>query len=150
MNTVILGIGNPILTDDGVGIKIAQCIKQEKPQLKLIETCEGGLALLDHVVDCDRLIIIDSIKMAGKPGELFELELEDLKPPTECAISLSHGVDLASAFEVGKGLGYHMPRSVSIYAVNVKNNTHFGEGCSQEIEKKIPAIARQIIRREKL
>ena len=149
MNTLVMGIGNPILTDDGVGIKIAQHIKQEKPELDVIETSEAGLALLDHMVDYDRLIIIDSIKTEqGKPGELFELELKDLKPTTD--FSLSHGVDLAAAFEVGKGLGYRMPQSVSIYAVNVENNTSFGESCTQNIERRIPLISRQIIRKEKL
>ncbi|MDP2917271.1 MAG: hydrogenase maturation protease [Dehalococcoidia bacterium] len=149
MNTIVMGIGNPILTDDGVGIRVAQFIKQEKPHLEIIETCEAGLALLDHMVDCDRLVIIDSIKVAkGKPGELFELEIKDLKPTTD--FSMSHGVDLAAAFEVGRGLGFRMPQHVSIYAVNVKDNTNFGEGCTRDIEKKIPFIARQIIRKEKL
>lgn len=148
MDTVIMGIGNPILSDDGAGIKIAQFIGKEKPDLRIIETCEGGLALLDHMVDCERLIVIDSIKTDhGKVGELFKIDLEDLKSPTDM---ISHGIDLASALEIGAGIGYCMPKSVSIYAINVVDNTNFKEGCTRDIEKKIPGAARQIISKEKL
>ena len=149
MNTLILGIGNPILTDDGVGIKIAHKLKEERPELEVVETGEAGLTLLDLVTGYDRLIIIDSIKTEqGKPGQVYKLELEDLKPAMD--FSSSHGIDIATAFKLGQRLGYKMPKSVSIYAVEMKDNTTFGERCTEEVEEKIPFIAQQIIDEEKL
>jgi len=149
MKTLILGIGNQILTDDGAGIKIAQKIKKEKPELEVLEASEGAIALLDHVVGYDKLIIIDSIKSKkGKPGEFYKLELEDLKPAMD--FSSSHGIDIATAFKVGEGLGYRMPQSVSIYAVEIRDNTTFGEKCTDEVAERIPFIAKQIIKEEKL
>lgn len=149
MNTLILGIGNPILSDDGVGIKIAQRLKQENPELEVIEASESGVALLEHVVDCDKLIIIDSIKTEhGQPGELYKLGLEDLKPSGY--FPSSHGVDMATAFELGKRLGIKVPKYISIYAVEVKDNHTFAEGCTKEVEEKIPFIVKQIIEEEKL
>ena len=149
MNTLILGIGNLILTDDGVGIKIAQRLKEERPELEVVETGEAGLTLLDLITGYDRLIIIDSIKTEqGKPGQVYKLELEDLKPAMD--FSSSHGIDIATAFKLGQRLGYKMPKSVSIYAVEMKDNTTFGERCTEEVEEKIPFIARQIIDEEKL
>ena len=149
MNTLILGIGNPILTDDGVGIKIAHKLKEERPELEVVETGEAGLTLLDLITGYDRLIIIDSIKTEqGKPGQVYKLELEDLKPAMD--FSSSHGIDIATAFKLGQRLGYKMPKSVSIYAVEMKDNTTFGERCTEEVEEKIPFIAQQIIDEEKL
>ena len=149
MNTLILGIGNPILTDDGVGIKIAQKLKEEKPELEVVETSEVGITLLDLIVGYDRLIIIDSIKTEqGKPGQVYKLELEDLKPAMD--FPSSHGIDVATAFKLGQRLGYRMPKFVSIYAVEMKDNTTFGERCTEEVEEKIPFIAQQIIDEEKL
>lgn len=149
MKTLVLGLGNPILTDDGVGIEIAQKIGEEKPDLEVVETSEAGLALLDYIAGYDKLIIIDSIKTEkGKPGELYRLELGDLRAAK--ALSFSHGVDIASAFKVGEGLGCKMPQSVSIYAVEVKENSTFGQGCTEAIRKRIPVIARQILGEEKL
>ena len=68
---LILGIGNPILRDDGVGIRIAQKLREENPELEVIETSEVGISLLKLVVGYDKLIIVDSTKTGGaKPGEL--------------------------------------------------------------------------------
>jgi len=149
MKTLILGLGNPILTDDGVGIEIAQEIGEERPDLEVVETSEAGLALLDYIVGHDKLIIIDSIKTEnGRPGELYRLGLGDFNAAAD--LSFSHSVDIASAFKVGEGLGYKMPRSVSIYAIEVKDNSTFGQGCTEEVKKRIPFITRQILREEKL
>ncbi len=65
IGTIVLGIGNPILKDDSVGIKIARRLKDRVPGLEVVETAEVGLTLFDYAVNHDRLIIIDSIK-AGK------------------------------------------------------------------------------------
>jgi hydrogenase maturation protease len=149
MNTLILGIGNPILTDDRIGIKIARKLKEEKPELEVVETSEAGIALLDLIVGYNKLIIIDSIKTEkGKPGDLYKLELEDLKPAKD--FSSSHGIGIATAFELGQRLGYSMPRHTSIYAVEIEDNTTFGEKCTREVKEKIPFITKQIIKGEKL
>jgi len=149
MDILILGIGNPILTDDGVGIKTARRIKEENPDLEVIEASEGGIGLLDYASGYEKLIIIDSIKTEqGKPGEVYKLELEDLKPAME--LSSSHGVDIATAFKLGRELGYKMPDYIGIYAIEIQDNSTFGEECTEEVERSIPFIARRIIEEEKL
>ena len=149
MNTLILGIGNPILTDDGVGIKIAQKLKAENAKLEVVYSSEAGIILLELLVGYDKLIIIDSIKTEkGKLGDLYKLELEDLKPSKD--FSSSHGIGIATAFELGQRLGYRMPKFVSIYAVNIKDNSTFGEECTEEVEQRIPFIVKQIMRKERL
>ncbi len=149
MKTLILGVGNPILTDDGVGIKIAHKLKERNPELEVVETSEAGFALLELIAGYDKLVIIDSIKTEkGKPGELYQLGLEALKPTANPYSA--HGVDIVTAFEIGRGLGYKMPGYVSLYAVEIKDNTTFGEGCSGEVEERIPFIAEQIIGKEQL
>ena len=61
-----------------------------------------------------------------------------------------HGVDIVTAFELGKRLGYQMPQRVSVYAITVRDNLTFDENCSEELEKKIPAIALKILEEERL
>jgi len=149
MKTLVLGLGNPILSDDAVGIRIAQGLKQEIPAQNVIGTSEAGVALLDYVVGYDRLVIIDSIMTkTGKPGELYKLELEDLTPAMN--LSSSHGVDIATALTLGERLGYPMPKQVRIYAVEIKDNTTLGEKCTQEVEEMIPFIVRRIAKEEGL
>ena len=149
MKTVVLGFGNPILSDDAVGIRIAQQIKEQRPQLDVVDTCEAGLTILEHVAGYDKLIIIDSIKNGtGNPGELYQIGLEDFKPATE--IATSHGLDIATVLKVGQEMGYKIPAAVSIYAVEIKDNVTFGEECTEEVEQRIPSLTEQIMREEKL
>jgi hydrogenase maturation protease len=149
ISTLVLGIGNPILSDDAVGIKIAQRLEEEKPDVTVEQTNEAAIALLDLITDYDKLIIIDSIKTReGKAGELYKLTLADFKPNKD--FTSSHGMDIATAFEVGKSLGCRMPQAVSIYAVEVKDNENFSEQCTPELTKRIPSLVAQIIDEEKL
>jgi len=149
MNTLVLGIGNLILTDDGVGLKVARKLGEEKPEWEVMETSEAGLVLLELVAGYDKLIIIDSVKTeGGKPGEVYKLGLEDLGTVLE--FPSSHGIGIPDAFELGEKLGYKIPKQVSIYAIEVKDNLSFAEECTPEIEERIPSIARQIIEEERL
>lgn len=152
MKTLVLGLGNPILSDDAVGIRIAQELGRETPAQDVVGTSEAGIALLDYAVGYDRLVIIDSIMTEkGRPGELYKLELGDLKPGVNLSsLYSSHGVDIATAFTLGERLGYPMPRQVTIYAVEIRDNTTFGEKCTQEVEEKIPFIVRRIAEEERL
>ena len=144
-----MGLGNLILTDDGIGITIARKIKDRNPLLEVIETSEAGIALLDFMVGYDRIILIDSIITGkGNPGELYKFELKDLK--LSMNLSSAHGVDIATVFETGKKLGFKMPTHVSIYAIEITDNTTFGEKCTRAVEEKIPFITKEIIKEEKL
>lgn len=149
MKTIVLGLGNPILSDDAVGIRVAEGLKQKSSAQDVVETSEAGVALLDYVVGYDKLIIIDSIMTKkGKPGELYKLGLEDLKPAM--SLSSSHGVDIATAFALGERLGFSMPRDVAIYAVEISDNTTLAEKCTKKVEERIPSIVRRIAEEEEL
>ena len=149
MKTLILGFGNPILTDDAVGIRVAEELAREFPDMAVEATSEAGLSILDNVTGYDKLVIIDSIKTGkGKPGELYKLTLEDLQPKSD--FSSSHGLDIATALKLGEMMGYPMPSEVSIYAVEVKDNTSFGEKCTPELERSISLIVGQIVKEERL
>ncbi|MBN1643834.1 MAG: hydrogenase maturation protease [Dehalococcoidales bacterium] len=149
METLILGVGNPILTDDSVGFRIASLLKEAKPEVTVIETTEAGLTLLELIEGYDRVIIIDSVKTGhGEPGHLYELTLEQIDPSWNfCS---THGIDITMAFELGHKLGNKLPDKLSIYGIEVDDNKNFGEKCTIEVERNIPQIVDEIIIREKL
>jgi hydrogenase maturation protease len=148
--TIVIGIGNPILRDDSVGLKVARSIKLAAPYVEVVETAEAGMSLLDWAPGHDRLIVIDSIKAGeGEPtGEVFKLDFDTLSPAMD--FTSFHGVDIVTAFELGKRLGYQMPSRVSVYAITVRENMTFTEECSDEVERKIPGITGEILKEENL
>jgi len=149
MKTLVLGMGNPILSDDAVGIRIAEGLKQAAPDLDVVATSEAGLSLLEYVVGYDRLVIIDSIMTRqGEPGALYRLEVGELGG--EFCLSSSHGVDIGTAITLGERLGYEMPGQVSIYAVEISDNTTFSERCTARVEQSLPGIISRIVEEERL
>jgi len=148
--TLILGLGNTILSDDGVGIYIAREIEKKihNPIVFIKEASIGGLELLDFIEGFDRLILIDGI-ITGKhkPGTLFKLKLEDLKGGSSMS---RHQVAFPEALMMGKELNMDMPEEVVIYGVEVKDVWTFGEACTPEVSANIWLIASKIIRNERL
>jgi hydrogenase maturation protease len=144
MKTLILGVGNPILTDDAVGICVADEIKKlSLPNVEVIETSLAGISLLEYVVGYERLIIIDSIKTEKEvPGTLYKLKLEDIS--NSATTSYSHGVNIRTVIELGRKLGYKIPKIIEIYAIEIKDNTTFSEECTPAVKNKIPGIVDEI------
>lgn len=145
--TLILGLGNLIFGDDGVGLKVAREIRKTWPQAPGIDIQEaslGGLALLDLIAGYDRVIIVDAIiTKKNRPGYVYKLNLEDLGNVSD--VYGSHVLDLRTVVELGKILGHKIPGTIHIYAVEIKDNTQFSEHLSPVIEEAIPLIAAQII-----
>ena len=80
MRTLVLGIGNPILGDDGIGFHIAQELAKEikDENIDVKDTSEDGLNLLELIVGYDKLIIIDAIMTEDEEvGGIYRLKPED-------------------------------------------------------------------------
>lgn len=143
MKTLVFGLGNTILSDDGVGIKVvrelAKRMQDAGPEIEFTEGSVGGLAILDVIAGYDRLVLVDSIKTTeGKPGQLYRLKPEDFFTPTHLANS--HGVDFFTAVKLGQKFGYRMPARIDIYAVEVSDNITFSADCTGQVAACIPRI----------
>lgn len=146
MKTLVLGLGNPILTDDGVGIRVAQALadKLDPQEAAVTETSMAGLHLLDLLVDFDRVVIIDAIQTKkGKPGQIHRLEPEALNITRHAATT--HDIDFGTALELGRRLGLAMPQEIIIFGVEAEDVTTFNEVCTPEVERAIPLCA-EIVR----
>lgn len=140
-----MGLGNPILSDDSVGIKVAQMLKKADPPLKaeIKEACAGGLTILDELDGFDRVILVDSIKTGkASPGTIYRLKEEDFNSTTQ--LSDSHGIDFFTAIEMGRIYGCKMPELIDIFAVEVEDNVTFSEDCTDKVMESIPILVRQI------
>ena len=141
--TLILGLGNTILSDDGAGLIIARQIKKYFPRIDVKETSLSGAFLLDYIVEYERLIIIDSIKTGEtEPGTVHKLSLNHLK--TTVAEGPPHGLNLATVIELAKIQGEKIP-DIDIYAIEIEDNTTFSERLTATLENKLPQIIKQIV-----
>ena len=148
MKVLVLGIGNPILGDDGIGFHIAQAladkIKDENIDVKF--TSVNGLNLLELIMGYDRLIAIDAI-MTGRArvGEIFRLRLGDIEA-LKCNTASAHYLDLATGIDIGKVLfPSQMPQEVEIFAVGIQPVVSVTEEMTAEVAQTIPRVVSLVL-----
>ncbi|MFC1932786.1 hydrogenase maturation protease [Chloroflexota bacterium] len=146
MKTLVLGLGNPILTDDGVGPQVAKELegRLDQREVTVMETSLGGLSLLDLLTGYDKAIIIDAIQtVGGKVGQIYRLEPEAFNATRHAASP--HDVNFATALELGNKLGLALPRQIDILAIEVADVTTFSDECTPDVECAIPICAEIVI-----
>jgi hydrogenase maturation protease len=146
--TLVLGLGNPILTDDGVGIYVARAVAQHCLQsgVACTEASVGGLRLLDIITGYERVIIVDAIQTAdGQPGDLYQLQPDDLRASLH--VGSAHDLSFPNALALGRSLGMPLPqdRDITILAVEVEDVTTFGETCTPHVQAAIPQLTRMVL-----
>ena len=154
MKTLIIGLGNPILTDDGVGVKVAQELENTidldaHPELTITEASAGGLRLMEAMLGYDLVVIIDAYYFKPgqtKPGKIHKMSLDDLRSVTPTQHSTSaHDTSLVTALDAAEEMGYLTPKEYMIYAVEVENILDFSETPTPAVADAIPVVRDMII-----
>jgi hydrogenase maturation protease len=140
MKTIVLGIGNPILQDDGVGIHVANKLKEyiNHPNVTIDEALTGGMNLLDLITGYDKAILIDAVNIRNeKHGEVKRFLLKEL---SSVHADNPHDVSLLEAIELAKKLGEKkIPGEIIIIGIVLKEIPYeFGENLSPNIAAAIP------------
>lgn len=145
VRVLVLGVGNPILSDDGVGIHVARELKKKGlPGVDVEELAASGLELLDVVRGYDKVIIIDAIQTSqGKPGELFVLEEKDFERSIHG--SSPHGINIATALALGRQLvPSEMPKEVVFFAVEAEDLVNVSEMLTPKVAMALPGIVERV------
>jgi hydrogenase maturation protease len=143
--TLILGIGNDILTDDGIGPKIVKDLRNLglSSEFQLETTTLGGLEILEIIKDYKRVIFIDAIRTEnGKPGEIYFFTPADFKETLH--LSNLHDINFLTALELGKKLDIPLPEDIRIIAIEIVDDQVFSTLFTPVIEEKYPEIFQSI------
>jgi hydrogenase maturation protease len=140
MKTIVLGIGNLILGDDGVGIHVVNEVKKHinSKNVTIDEAITGGMNLLDMLIGYDKAILVDAVKSEScKDGEVKRILLSDFTTMHSCN---PHDVSLAEAIEMAKKLGEgRIPKQIVIIGIMMKQiPCEFGENLSGKIAAAVP------------
>jgi hydrogenase maturation protease len=135
---LILGLGNPILGDDGVGIQVVRMLKdriQTRKDLDFKELSVGGLRLVEEMLGYQKVFLIDSIESSPTQiGSIREFSVEDFKETQQA--SAPHVTNFATAFELYKRLEPgEIPESVRIFTIGINPMFTFAERLSPLVEK---------------
>lgn len=142
---VVIGLGNPILSDDGVGVHAARLLAETLAgaPVSIVESSWGGMRFLDLLAGFDRAIIIDAIQWRrGPPGTVYRLSA-DAAVPTVRAVGF-HDISLGTALKLGRMLGIPLPSEIMFLAVEAEDTTTVREGCCPAVAEAVPEVVRQV------
>jgi len=152
MKTLILALGNPILSDDGVAHEVADRLTERlhsssaaaNTQYDIIKSSAATMDIIPKLAGYDRLVVLDAIQLGSAPiGTVHRFSLADLASTVH--ISSPHDINFATAFQMAKKWGYHIPEDIRIYGIEVKELSRFSQGCTPQITEKLHDIVEHIL-----
>jgi len=164
--TLIIGLGNPILGDDGVGWRVAEEVQKQiaggrwriapgttpsaiRHQPSAIEVdfhAGGGLSLMERLVGYDQAILIDAINLGRQPtGAVSCFALEALPNPSAGHLGSAHETNLQTALQLGRAMGAHLPERVTVVAVESPHVYEFAEVLTPLVARAVPAAAQMVL-----
>jgi len=153
MQTLIVGLGNPVLGDDGVGWRIAELVGQEiqkkatdPEKVNVVCLSLGGLSLMEHLVGYEQAILIDAIDAGlGSPGSVSEFNFDELPNPGAGHTGSTHDTTLQTALEMGRSLGLKLPEKITIIAVTIHIDYNFTESLTPSVVAAVPVAAQKVL-----
>ena len=145
-SSVVIGVGNPAVSDDAVGIEVARWLKQDLagvPGITVSEVYNDGLDLMEAMAGFDQAVLVDAIVTGRAPGTIHRLTLDDVS--SRESASTNHNESIAIALEFGRLSGVKIPETVHVWAVEAGELKAFREGLTEEVRKAIPVVAAEIL-----
>ncbi len=153
MKTLIIGLGNPILGDDGVGWKVAQEVERQLaltpgPSPKLGEgevrvECFSlaGISLMEHLIGYQRVILVDSLNTGQyAQSEVVTFSLDSLEDLLHGHSASAHDLSLKGALKLGRSMGADLPRDedIQVVAIEAAHVYDFTEELTPEVAAAVP------------
>ena len=148
MKTLVIGLGNPILGDDGVGWVVAQEVKKHiTPELAVDVDCLslGGISLMERLIGYERAILVDAFTGEAEPGSIILSKLEELPDFSAFHLTSAHDMSLQNAMKLGRQLGAELPEDVIIAGVSTRRVYDFSEELSPPVLEAIPKVTQMIV-----
>jgi hydrogenase maturation protease len=150
--TIIIGLGNPILGDDGAGWAVASEVarrlegREEFPPAVVECLSLGGLSLMEHLIGYERAILIDVVNLgSAPPGTLYKLPLASLPEHRGSHTGSAHDTSLHQALKMGISMGANLPTDIQVIGIHAEIVYDFSEQFSEPVAAAVLQAAELVI-----
>jgi hydrogenase maturation protease len=141
---VVVGVGNPFRSDDGVGLAVARRLRPLVPEGVDVVELEGEpVELLDAWDGADLALVVDAISTGGEPGTVVRVEAGKQPVPARPGSASTHLLGLAEAIELGRELG-RLPRRTVVFGIE-GGSFAAGEQLTPEVERAAGEAAEAVL-----
>ncbi len=145
--TVVIGVGNPVRSDDGAGLSIARAVRARlagRPGVDVAELWAGGLRLAEAMCGYRRAIVCDALDTRTVPaGTVVRLSLADLG--TTRNVNCVHDASLPAALEVLRALGAAVPEAVAVWGIEAADLETLHEGLTPAVARAVDGAAQRVL-----
>ncbi len=162
MKTIVIGLGNPILGDDGVGWKVAEEVKKLLPLSPIPSPLEkgergkgigvdveflslGGISLMEHLIGYERAILIDAVASDREPGFVLVSRLNEMPDYSALHTASAHDTSLQNALKLGRAMGAKLPEEVMVVGITTDRVYDFSEKLSGPAANAVPVAAKIVL-----
>ncbi len=143
--TLILGLGNDLLRDDAIGLRIAGELGKAPdlpPNTVVSSTTEMGISLLEHMSGFDRVVLVDSIQTRRvPPGHVHSVDESKLKT---LPFPSPHFLGIGEVLALGRALGMNVANNVRVIAIEVEDPYTVSSDLSPTLEALLPALVSRV------
>ena len=145
---MVLGLGNPVLCDDAVGLRVAAALAlllEVDPieGVRIATSTRGGFELIDLLAGAREAIIVDCLSgPASEPGAIRHLTLQEVAGSAR--LVGAHDISVATAFDLAGQLGIEMPARVEIIGVEGADTLTVSEDLTPKVEAAVGVLAREL------
>lgn len=147
--TVVIGLGNPILGDDGVGWSIADAVERRLGAIgdvSIERAALGGLALMERLIGFERAVILDAAHTGRTAiGTVSCQPLDSLDDPAAGYTASAHDTSLATALATGRALGAVLPDRIDVVTVEIPARLEFSESLSPAVAAAVATAAEHTV-----
>jgi len=146
--TVVLGLGNPVLSDDAVGLAVVSALRKllitaPIPGVDVLASTRAGFELIDLLRDYGRAILVDCLAIPDpRPGSVRRLALDDVAGSSR--LVNAHELSVGVAFQLAERMGIPMPSEVEILAIEAADTCTIFEGLTPAVEAAVVPLSREI------
>ena len=143
-STLVLGVGNILLSDEGVGVHVIEALKSRSmpPDVEVLDGGTASLELLNIMANRDKVIVVDAVEGGGEPGTIYSFTPDDIKYHSVTFTSL-HQISLLETLTDAKYLGI-APRAVIILGIEPKK-MDLGLEMTQEVAATLPRVIELVL-----
>lgn len=153
MKTIVVGLGNPILGDDGVGWKVADEVQEQLKRGRSeggscvdVEFLSlGGLSLMEHLIGYERAILVDAVASDQPSGSVVVSKLSELPEYSGFHTTSPHDTSLQNALRLGKTMGANLPDEIIVVGIATSHIFDFSEELSAPVAEAVSAAAQIVI-----
>jgi len=143
---LILGIGNILLRDEGIGVHVVNMLKEMKlpPDVEVMDGGTMGIDLLFYIEGREKVIVVDTVKAGETPGTLYRFTDKDLVVKKDF-LRTAHGIDFSDVLRTAQRLGTK-PEEVVFIGVEPEDMNNAGLELSALISQRIPVIIELVMK----